>query len=137
MYSNLQKPIGSGVTDVQISVDGANCHYTATTAGMMGLWQIADVTPGTYSVTATKLGCTFEQVVAGVPGNPPPIEISVGRCSGDPIVGVLAPSPRPVKQWKVDGPRVHETRKISIDPTITTTRTEAEKGRLSGWSGRR
>jgi|GEM_PF-1152563 len=77
VYTELGNPIGSGEPDVVITVVGDNGTFDTTTAGMQGLWQINDIPPGTYSVDASKLGCTFEQVVGGVAGNPPPIEITV------------------------------------------------------------
>ncbi len=77
VYADLDNPLNSGEQDVLINVDGDNGNFETTTAGMMGLWQIAALPPGTYSVDATKLGCTFEHVVGGVPGDPPPIEITV------------------------------------------------------------
>ena len=76
-YTDLGNPLSSGEVDVEISVNGTGGTFNTTTAGMMGLWQIADVPPGTYAVDATKLGCTFEQVVAGVPGAAPPVGITV------------------------------------------------------------
>ncbi len=77
VYTDLGNPIGSGEEDVLITVDGTGGTFQTTTSGNQDLWQIADVLAGTYSVDASKLGCTFEHVVGGVPGDPPPIEITV------------------------------------------------------------
>ena len=68
MYSDLDNPMGSGEANVLITVEGTGGTFEATTAGMQGLWQIDDLRAGTYTVDATKLGCTFEHVVSGVPG---------------------------------------------------------------------
>ena len=78
-YSDLGDPMGSGEPNVAISVDGANGNFNTLTAGSQGLWQIDQVPPGTYTVNASKLGCTFEHVVGGDPNGPPPIQITVDQ----------------------------------------------------------
>lgn len=77
IYDDLGDPLGSGVADVTVTVEGENGTFTACTAGSQGIWMIECVLEGTYTVTPTMGGCEFAHVVAGVPGDPPPITIIV------------------------------------------------------------
>ena len=79
VYDDLGDPIGSGVEGVQVCVSCPGFDNCDTTAGAQGLWQVVDAPCGECEVSAEKGGCTFQHVEGGVPGDSPPIIITVDR----------------------------------------------------------
>ena len=77
IYDDLGNPLTSGVEGVTVTVEGAGGTFTAVTSGTLGLWVIDDVPCGQYTVTSALAGCSFQRVLDGTPGNPPPITITV------------------------------------------------------------
>lgn len=78
IYSDLGNPLTSGLAGVTVTLAGTGGTFTTTTiGGGQGLWWIANVLEGSYTVDATLIGYCFEHVVSGVPGNAPPISITV------------------------------------------------------------
>ncbi len=78
IYTDLGDPLGTGAEGVTVC---ATCNGVfndcAVTSGGQGLWQIGDVPCGPCEIMADKTGCTFQHVVGGVPGDSPPISITV------------------------------------------------------------
>ena len=79
VYGNLSDPLGTGEEAVEVcaTCQDAPPEPCAITTGAQGLWQIEGVLAGTCELTVKKEGCTFQHVVGGIPGNPPPITITV------------------------------------------------------------
>lgn len=78
IYTDLSNPLTSGLTGVTVTVAGTGGIFTtATIGGGQGLWWIANVPEGSYTVDATLTGYCFEHVVSRVPGAAPPIAITV------------------------------------------------------------
>ena len=70
VYSNIALPLGTGVPGVQVYVEGPAGNFETTTADdvsplLDGLWDIANVPVGTYTVRMFASGYRFEHVVAG------------------------------------------------------------------------
>lgn len=81
IYSDLANPLTSGVEGVLIVVSGAGGTFQTTTAGAQGLWRIADVPQGTYSVTPQKTCTGFQRVIGGVLEEWAPITIVVNEAN--------------------------------------------------------
>ena len=81
IYEDPSSPLTSGLEGVTVAVSGANGTYAGTTSSGTGLWQIADVNEGAYTVTPSKSGWSFEHIVAGVPDGKASITITVNEAN--------------------------------------------------------
>ncbi|MCH7921085.1 MAG: carboxypeptidase regulatory-like domain-containing protein [Planctomycetes bacterium] len=81
IYEDPSSPLTSGLEGVTVAVSGANGTYAGTTSSGTGLWQIAAVNVGDYTVTPSKPGWSFEHIVAGVPDGKASITITVNEAN--------------------------------------------------------
>ncbi len=68
VYTTLSDPLTSGLAGATITVTGSGGTFNATTSGSMGIWQVPNVPEGTYLVTPSKSGYSFDHVANGIPG---------------------------------------------------------------------
>ena len=80
-FTDLNNPLTSGLEGVTVTVSGANGTYAGTTSSGTGLWQIADVNVGDYTVTPSKSGWQFQHLVGGVPDGQASIVIDVNEAN--------------------------------------------------------
>jgi hypothetical protein len=79
VFTDLANPLSSGLADVDVTVSGSGGTFQATSAGPQGLWQVENIPEGTYTVTPTRSGYSFEHVDEGVPDRQASITIDVNE----------------------------------------------------------
>ena len=107
IYEDPNNPMTSGVDGVTVTVAGTCGTYQAITTGVLGLWEIADVNEGYFTVTPSKTGYRFEHLVAGQPDGQSSLQIMVDQTyeAANQSILFLAEQESSVKthDWNGDG----------------------------------
>ncbi len=85
LFSDPDNILGSPIVGAQIDVDGPNGSFTTFSADLAatvpGLWAVADVPEGLYTVSVQLNGWCFEVWDSGASRGPPPINIEVNQAT--------------------------------------------------------
>ena len=106
VYTDANSPSTSGVGDVTVTIGGVAGTYATTSEAAQGLWQIDEVPHGSYMVTPSKAGYTFQHVSGGTPDGQSAITIDVNEANqaANQSIQFLAEAlPAELHDWNGDG----------------------------------
>ena len=81
IYTDISNPLTSGLADVNVTLTGTGGTFNAKTSGAQGIWSVANVPEGTYTVTPARTGYCFEHVAGGVSDGQLSITITVNSAN--------------------------------------------------------
>jgi hypothetical protein len=103
VYTDPNDPAGGGLADVNVAVIGPGGTFDASTEGAQGLWQIADVPEGTYTVTPRRTGYVFQHVSGGTPDGQSSIIVDVNEANQVAIQSIqFLAEPAVLHDWNGD-----------------------------------
>ena len=103
--TDVNNPSTGGVAGVTVTVSGSGEAFQATTVGAQGVWEIADVNVGSYTVAPSKTGYAFQHVGEVGPDGQPSIAIEVNesnQAANRDIVFLAEPTAM-LHDWNGDG----------------------------------